>query len=164
MDWIVSVLLCAVLVVVDQLIKAWATAVLAPVGTMPLLPGIIQLRYVLNDGAAFSMLAGKQGFLIAFTGAALAAVAAYLVIRRPKGLDRAAWLLILAGGIGNLIDRAANHMVVDYLDVQFMTFAVFNFADVCVCTGVGLLILSLILEEVHARSSAKHEDENHGDT
>ena len=44
MDWIVSVLLCAALVVVDQLIKAWATAVLAPVGTMPLLPGIIQLR------------------------------------------------------------------------------------------------------------------------
>ena len=163
MNWIISVLLCAVLVVADQLIKAWATAVLAPVGTMPLLPGIIQLRYVLNDGAAFSMLAGKQGFLIAFTSVALAAVAAYLVIRRPKGLDRAAWLLILAGGIGNLIDRVANHMVVDYLDVQFMTFAVFNFADVCVCTGVGLLILSLILEEVHARS-AKHEDENHGDT
>ena len=144
MDWIVSVLLCAVLVVVDQLIKAWATAVLAPVGTMPLLPGIIQLRYVLNDGAAFSMLAGKQGFLIAFTGAA--------------------WLLILAGGIGNLIDRVANHMVVDYLDVQFMTFAVFNFADVCVCTGVGLLVLSLILEEVHARGRAEHEDESHGDT
>ena len=164
MDWIVSVLLCAVLVVVDQLIKAWATAVLAPVGTMPLLPGIIQLRYVLNDGAAFSMLAGKQGFLIAFTGAALAAVAAYLVIRCPKGLDRAAWLLILAGGIGNLIDRVANHMVVDYLDVQFMTFAVFNFADVCVCTGVGLLVLSLILEEVHARGRAEHEDESHGDT
>lgn len=164
MDWIVSVLLCAVLVVVDQLIKAWATAVLAPVGTMPLLPGIIQLRYVLNDGAAFSMLAGKQGFLIAFTGAALAAVAAYLVIRRPKGLDCAAWLLILAGGIGNLIDRVANHMVVDYLDVQFMTFAVFNFADVCVCTGVGLLVLSLILEEVHARGRAEHEDESHGDT
>ena len=62
MNWIISVLLCAVLVVADQLIKAWATAVLAPVGTMPLLPGIIQLRYVLNDGAAFSMLAGKQGF------------------------------------------------------------------------------------------------------
>ena len=164
MDWIVSVLLCAVLVVVDQLIKAWATAVLAPVGTMPLLPGIIQLRYVLNDGAAFSMLAGKQGFLIAFTGAALAAVAVYLAIRRPKGLDRAAWLLILAGGIGNLIDRVANHMVVDYLDVQFMTFAVFNFADVCVCTGVGLLVLSLILEEVHARGRAEHEDESHGDT
>lgn len=164
MDWIVSVLLCAALVVVDQLIKAWATAVLAPVGTMPLLPGIIQLRYVLNDGAAFSMLAGKQGFLIAFTGAALAAVAVYLVIRRPKGLDRAAWLLILAGGIGNLIDRVANHMVVDYLDVQFMTFAVFNFADVCVCTGVGLLVLSLILEEVHARGRAEHEDESHGDT
>ena len=90
--------------------------------------------------------------------------AAERLVRRPKGLDRAAWLLILAGGIGNLIDRVANHMVVDYLDVQFMTFAVFNFADVCVCTGVGLLILSLILEEVHARSSAKHEDENHGDT
>ena len=63
MDWIVSVRFCAALVVVDQLIKAWATAVLAPVGTMPLLPGIIQLRYVLNDGAAFSMLAGKQGHL-----------------------------------------------------------------------------------------------------
>ena len=51
----------AILVVIDQLIKHWATAALLPVGSMDVLPGVVELRYCLNDGMAFSMLAVKSG-------------------------------------------------------------------------------------------------------
>ena len=52
-----------------------------------------------------------------------------------------------ADGIGNLIDRIAAGRVVDYINLLFMNFAVFNFADICVCVGMGLWVLSVILEE-----------------
>lgn len=64
---VLSVLAAALLVVVDQLIKRWAVLVLQPAGAITLLPGIVELRYYLNDGMAFSMLAGKQTLLIGMT-------------------------------------------------------------------------------------------------
>lgn len=147
----------ALLVVIDQGLKFWATVSLAPVGTRPLIPGVIGLRYVLNDGASFGIFGGKQGFLIVFTSIALLVIAAYLLFKKPaKRLDYIAWLLVLAGGIGNLVDRIANQVVVDYLDFQFMEFAVFNFADILVCTGIGLLCLSLLLEEIKSRKEKKN--------
>lgn len=154
---LVTLLSTAVLVGVDQGLKYWATLSLAPVGTHPLIPGVVGLRYVLNDGAAFSMLGGKQGFLIAFTGIALIALAAYLFVKRPRNLEYVSWVLVLAGGIGNLIDRVLNQVVVDYIELQFMDFAVFNFADILVCVGIGLLLLDIILEE--CRKSKKEKEE-----
>ena len=158
-----TALIGAILVGVDQIIKAWATANLASVGTMPFIPGLVQLNYVLNDGAAFSMLAGKQEFLILFTGVALGVLAVYLLVKRPNGLEYWAWLLILAGGSGNLIDRVTNRVVVDYLDLLFMEFAVFNFADICVCVGMGLLILSILLEEIAERKKKKAGEASNGE-
>lgn len=51
----------------------------------------------------------------------------------------------MGGGVGNLIDRIRTGVVVDYLNCLFINFPVFNFADVCICVGVGLLVLSLLL-------------------
>ena len=65
-------------------------------------------------------------------------------------------LLMLGGGIGNLIDRVLNGEVVDYINVLFMRFAVFNFADICVCVGVALWVLVIFLEELH-EDSAKEQ-------
>lgn len=145
----ITLLSAAVLVGADQLIKLWATANLAPVGAMPLIPGVVELRYVLNEGAAFSMLSGKQGFLIAFTGIALAALLVYMLYKRPaRALEYCSMVLIFAGGVGNLIDRVLHQKVVDYINLLFMDFAVFNFADILVCVGFGLLILDMILDEV----------------
>lgn len=145
-------LTAALLVGLDQSVKLWARTVLQPVGAMPLIPHILQLRYLLNTGAAFSMLAGKQGFLTFFTGAVLAAMAGYLILSGPKKrLESAAWLLVLAGGIGNLIDRAARGAVVDLFEPLFIEFAVFNVADIFICTGFGLLLLYYLIEELAAR-------------
>ena len=155
---IINLVCVAALVGVDQLIKLWAVRALAPVGAMPLIPHLVELRFVLNQGMAFSLLSGKQLFLIVATSAALLLVAYELFFRsRGKLLQRIAFILVLGGGIGNLIDRALNGEVVDYINLLFMNFAVFNFADICVCVGVALWVLVIFLEELHSedRSSRK---------
>ena len=150
---IISLVAAAMLVAADQGIKAWATAQLMPVGVMAVLPGIVELRYILNDGMAFSMLAGKQEILIGVTSLMLIGVLVWLLRGKMPPLERVAWTLVLGGGIGNLIDRVLNGVVVDYINVLFMNFAVFNFADICVCCGVGLLILSILLDDRHGKAA-----------
>ena len=121
-----------------------------PVGAMPFIPHVVELRFVLNQGMAFSLLSGKQLFLIVATSAALLLVAYWLFFRsRNNRLQQAALILVLGGGIGNLIDRVLNGEVVDYINLLFMRFAVFNFADICVCVGVALWVLVIFLEELH---------------
>lgn len=143
----------------DQLLKIWATNYLLPLGSAPLIPGFIELRYVLNDGMAFSMLSGQRWLLITVTGIVLLVVAGMLLFRRMPRLERIVWMLVLGGGLGNLIDRVRTGVVVDYLNFQFIDFPVFNFADICVCVGVGLLILSLVLDLMQERrqNAAKSE-------
>ncbi len=155
---IINLVCVAALVGADQLIKLWAVRALAPVGAMPLIPHLVELRFVLNQGMAFSLLSGKQLFLIVATSAALLLVAYELFFRsRGKLLQRIAFILVLGGGIGNLIDRVLNGEVVDYINLLFMNFAVFNFADICVCVGVALWVLVIFLEELQGedRSSRK---------
>ena len=113
----------AALVGIDQLIKLWASNVLQPVGAMPLIPHVVELRFVLNQ--------------LLFRGLG-------------ESLQKAALILVLGGGIGNLIDRVLNGEVVDYINLLFMRFAVFNFADICVCVGVALWVLVIFLEESHS--------------
>ena len=74
-----------------------------------------------------------------------------------EALISAALVLVLGGGIGNLIDRVLNGEVVDYINLLFMRFAVFNFADICVCVGVALWVLVIFLDEVHADDAAKEQ-------
>ena len=157
-----SLLGAAVLVVIDQLIKHWATAALLPVGNMDVLPGIVELRYCLNDGMAFSMLAGKQTLLIGMTSVMLVVVAAMLFTRKMPVWERISWTLILGGGVGNLIDRVLNGVVVDYINVLFMRFAIFNFADICVCVGVGLLMLVVLLDSFKKEETAKQKADDDG--
>lgn len=145
---IFTILASALLVGVDQLLKHWAVVSLQPVGQMTLIPNVIGLRFILNDGAAFGMLAGKQVFLQIVTGVALVALLVYLLFKKPASkLEYASYLLIFAGGVGNMVDRVLNGVVVDYIEFLFMDFAVFNFADILVCVGVGLLFLALLVPE-----------------
>ena len=158
---LISVIIIIALTGLDQLTKHLATVYLAPVGAMPFIPGVMELRYVLNDGAAFSMLADAEWgrvFLIVVTGLALAALAVYFFWKKPSSwLERWVFILIFSGGLGNLIDRVLNGEVVDYINLLFMRFAVFNFADICVCVGVALWVLVIFLDELHADDAAKEQ-------
>lgn len=157
---VLSLLAAAALVAVDQLIKWWATAVLQPLGSITVLPGIVELRYYLNDGMAFSMLSGKQGLLIAVTLVVLLCVLIALLRRKMPLMERVSWTLILGGGIGNLIDRVLNGVVVDYINVLFMNFAVFNFADMCITVGVILLMLWVICDSFKKKPEEQPEKPN----
>ena len=122
---------------------------------MTLIPGVLELRYFLTDGMAFSMLAGKQKLLIAVTSLMLLGVLWMLFARKLTPLERVAWTLVLGGGIGNLIDRIATGVVVDYINVLFMNFAIFNFADICVCVGVGLLMVWVLFDSYFKEKAEK---------
>lgn len=163
-----SVVGAALLVVADQLIKQWASAVLQPVGAITLLPGIVELRYYLNDGMAFSMLAGKQTLLIVMTSIMLVCVLALLLLRKMNPWERVSWMLILGGGVGNLIDRVLNGEVVDYINVLFVNFAVFNFADICITTGVIMLMLWVLYDsfkkDKEEKASTQQNENSDGTT
>lgn len=152
-----SVLGAALLVGIDQAVKQWAILVLQPKGAMTVIPGIVELRYYLNDGMAFSMLAGKQKLLIGVTSLMLLCVLLLLLLRKMGIWERISWVLILGGGIGNLIDRVLNGVVVDYVNFLFVNFAVFNFADICITTGVVLLMLWILFDSVYKERVEKQD-------
>ncbi len=156
-----SVVIIAVLVVLDQLSKYLATAYLAPVGTMPFIPGVMQLRYILNEGAAFSLFADKEWsriFFICTTVVTLIILAVYSIKKKPKSkLEAAVVILILAGGIGNLIDRIFHGYVVDFFSTTFIEFPTFNVADCYICIGAALLILTALLEMKKEAKEGKKE-------
>lgn len=157
-----SVLAAAVLVVADQLIKHWATAVLQPLGAVTVWPGVLELHYYLNDGMAFSMLAGKRMLLIGMTSVMLLCVLLVLLFRKMGLWERISWILILGGGIGNLIDRFFNGVVVDYINVLFVNFAVFNFADICITTGVILLMAWILYDSFRKEKAEKAAKRQNG--
>ena len=158
---LLSLLAAATLAGLDQWIKHWATTALEPVGAMELWPGVVELRYYLNDGMAFSMLAGQRTLLIVVTTVMLAAVTVYLVWKRPPLVERIAWTMVLGGGVGNLIDRMASGQVVDYINLLFIDFAVFNFADICVTCGIALLFVDILLIETRRRKTDVLQTEGH---
>lgn len=151
---IISFVLAAILIGLDQLTKALATAYLAPVGVRPFIPGVMELRYVRNDGAAFSLFANVawgRAFLIVVTAAALTAIAVWFIRKKPAAWwERWTFILIFSGGMGNWIDRVLHGSVVDFFATTFMDFAVFNVADCFVCIGAGLLALLLLRQELDA--------------
>ena len=130
------VILLAVCIGGDQLLKWWVTSHLDVGQSAPLLPGIVRLTRLHNTGAAWSSFSGKTGLLAIVTIVLMLAVAWLLVkkiVRHPLGQWSLA--IILGGGIGNLIDRVRLGYVVDMLDTMFMDFPVFNVADVFVVCG-----------------------------
>lgn len=150
-----------VLAVIDQLIKVWAVGNLQGQPERPFLQigsfDWMHLRFVENNGAAFSILAGSKWFLIGFSALMIAIC---LILMQKLG-KKHRWLLITmpliaGGGLGNLIDRVfRDGLVVDFLDFQLMNFAVFNFADVCVSVGVILMAICLLFVEKDEPSAKK---------
>ena len=135
----------AALILIDWLSKRWAETILAPQGTASLIEGVIGFRYAENTGAAFSVFSGATALLSAFSLAVCAAVAVYM-IRHPESgvLMQMSLSMVLAGGVGNLIDRITRGYVIDFFELQFMEFAVFNVADICITAGAALLFIALL--------------------
>lgn len=150
------------LVAADQLIKLWAVRVLMPVGTMDFIRfgnwEILGLRYCENTGAAFSSFSGAKWFLIILVSVMLAGLLIFTVrykYKRPLFLISS--VMIMAGGLGNLIDRVRQGYVVDYFDVKLFNFAIFNFADVCVVLGAVFMLIWLFFIEPKLEKGDRNE-------
>ena len=144
-----ALLMVVLLVGIDQAVKVWALDVLAPQHQIPVIENLFSLTYVENRGAAFGILQGRTDLLSILTGIVLLAVLVVLLSGRLQGRFLIVSVsLILAGGIGNLIDRIWRGFVVDYLDFSsLMGFPVFNFADCCVVVGTLLLLCYVFRQE-----------------
>ncbi|MGN0636182.1 MAG: signal peptidase II [Acutalibacteraceae bacterium] len=139
----------------DQGLKVLAEHTLGGGKVLSLEP-IVALRYVRNSGAAFSLFSTHTELLSIGTGILLAAGVAVLMSKKIKsGLLYTAITMVVAGGLGNLIDRVRLGYVIDYIDPLFVKFAVFNFADCLITVGAALLILWLILDTVREKKEKK---------
>lgn len=142
---IIYTLIILGIVVLDQLVKWWSLSSLKEMGTLPIIQDVFHLTYAENTGAAFSILAGKQTFLIAITSVAMIVMFAYLMkwSKNPGEFwAKIAFAMMIGGGIGNLIDRVRFGFVVDMFDARIINFAIFNIADSFVSVGVALFVLS----------------------
>lgn len=152
-------LLIVILVAVDQIVKFLVRASI-PMGTsLPFLPGLVELTYVQNTGAAFSILSGHTWVLTLVSAVVAAAIAAALLkklVRHPAGVLTLS--VVLAGAVGNLIDRALFGFVTDMFNLQFMHFAVFNVADICVvCGGIAFCVYFLFFYDKLEKKEGPHD-------
>lgn len=135
-------ILAVLLILGDQLTKLAVRASIPLGGSVPFIPYILDLTYVQNTGAAFSLLR-QHTWLLTLISAAVVLGMCLLIVKGffKNALGRWAAALVLAGGMGNLIDRVLLGYVTDMFQTVFMDFAVFNVADCCITIGVPLLFL-----------------------
>lgn len=149
-------LLAAALVALDQFVKLQVMTHI-PVGEhVPFLPYLVDLTYVRNTGAVFSIFSEHTWILagISLVMSVLLGWCLWKGIPFQKPLGRLTVTLLLAGAVGNLIDRAFRGYVVDMFNVLFMDFAVFNVADICIVVGgfaafAYYVLFASKLEELH---------------
>lgn len=157
----VSLTVVVLLTLADQLIKLFIERNLQPVGSAEFIGGFVGWRYVRNTGAAFGSFSDSTTLLSIFTGIIIVAGIVLIISGKIKSkYYLTCATMIIAGGLGNLIDRVFRGYVVDFIEVQFADFAVFNFADILVTVGAFMLIGYLMLETV--RDFSKKKGENNG--
>ncbi len=144
---VITLLSIAFFVVVDQIIKLLVLEHLKPIGSLPIIDGIVQLNYAENTGAAFGSFSAHTEFLSIFTFVMIVVGMLYLFFKKRKlDVEYVCIALIIAGGLGNLIDRVFRGYVVDYIEPLFIKFAIFNFADILVTCSSIVLVVWLIYE------------------
>lgn len=147
------VLLSFLIVVLDQIVKAAASARLVLEGrSAPFLPGVLRLTLVHNYGASWGILEGKTALLLILTALVCLAILTALLLDKPKNLlGKLSLAFILGGAAGNAVDRFVQGYVVDMFETEFISFPVFNAADCFITIGAVLLILWVLLDEKAAK-------------
>ncbi|OUN19870.1 signal peptidase II [Pseudoflavonifractor sp. An85] len=154
-------IIALVLLVADQVVKYLVRTGIDLGQSIPFIPHLLDLTYVQNTGAAFSILR-EHTWLLTLISAVVVVVIAVLVQRKffQGWLGLTAAMLVMCGGVGNLIDRVVLGYVTDMFQTTFMNFAVFNLADCYITIGVVLLFLYVLF---FYPDSNQKEVEPHGD-
>lgn len=134
----------------DYLTKQWAVNVLKAQagGRMNALEGLFHWEYAENTGAAFSLFSGNPFLLVVLPVLLVAALIFYLwKDRQARAVTQIGLWLAVGGGLGNWVDRAVRGFVVDFVALDFMRFAIFNVADICIVCGVILAALGILISD-----------------
>ena len=146
-------------VLLDQITKMIVVKNMELGESIPLIKEVFHFTYILNEGAAFGMLADHRWIFLILSTVSVLGISAYLILRSRKlgVLFGISLSMIAGGGIGNMIDRIWNGevfgsgAVIDFIDFcafpQIWTW-IFNVADAAVCVGAGLIFLAIILDEI----------------
>lgn len=151
----ISLVLVVLLVLIDQAIKYFVITNIDLYETFYTLSinghNLFSITHVRNNGAAWSIFAGKTILLTVIAVIAIILVLFLIASGRFKlKLEVVMLSFIMAGGIGNIIDRIKYKEVIDYIQTDFIDFPVFNFADICVVVGaIGFCVAYLIIESIN---------------
>ena len=155
---LISTIVAVILVAADQIIKNWAAETLIK-GDITLIKNVLYLKYTENTGVAFSMFSDNRWMLIGVTSLMLVAVLAFFLSGKVNGkLEIFSLSLLLSGGVGNLIDRISLGYVIDYIDFRIINFAIFNFADICICVGAFLLCVAVYFSEEKEKEEKQEKE------
>ena len=153
------------IVAADQLVKLWSVSNLLGREPVEFIHGILNLRYVENTGAAFSILTGQRWLFIALTPVAVGVIC-YIIfakkITNKVGLISLG--MVLGGALGNFVDRLLRGYVVDMFEFAFIKFPVFNIADIFITCGGLLFIAYFVASEVSLARIEKRRKEADGGT
>ena len=158
---IVPIIIAVVLLIIDQLTKYAALTQLKPVGSVTFIDGFMDFTFVENRGAAFGILHGKIWLLLLI--AAVICVVIICAMRKmpdTKEYKFLKWslMLILAGAVGNIIDRLVRGYVVDFFEFTFIRWPVFNMADIYVVVGtivMAIIVLFFIKDDKEEKDAGK---------
>ncbi len=160
MKYVVLPLISTVVIFLDQLTKYWTVSRFKLGETLTVIPGFFSITYIQNKGAAFGLLSSADPsfripfFLIVPIVALLSIGYVFLKLSEKDIRLAIALSLVIAGAIGNLIDRLNLGYVVDFLDFHWQWryhFPAFNVADSAICIGVGLIMLDLFVQEGNSK-------------
>ena len=143
---LLGVLLCGGLIAVDLLTKLAASKLGSR--EVVLIPGVLSLSYIENHGAAFGIMQGRQWLLIVISAVIIAAAVVFCIRRirdtRYRYL-RVLTVFLVAGALGNMIDRIMLGYVRDFIYFKLIDFPVFNVADIYVTVSAVLILIWIIL-------------------
>jgi len=131
------------------------------INDIEVIPGVFHFTFSFNTGASFGSFKGNLTlfYVISIFAAGLFYILLKDINWKTKKWYTAAVVLTVAGGIGNAIDRILFQKVTDFIELDFMRFAIFNFADMCLVVGVILFGLDLVLEEINGRNKSSETTE-----
>ena len=150
-----SVLAMIALVVIDQIIKFLVDIYLKPIGSVAVISKVLQFSYYENDGAMMGLMSGRTLTMTILAVLCLAVIAFVIFSGKVRfGIDYCCIVLMMSGGLGNIIDRIFRGYVIDYIEVLFVDFYIFNFAD-CLVTCAAILMICNQIYEIFKENKAK---------
>ncbi|MBP3816170.1 MAG: signal peptidase II [Firmicutes bacterium] len=148
-----GVIIVGLILILDQITKILVRTFMVEGQSIPIIGEFLALRYINNEGVAFSFLSGQRAVVTIIQAIAIIIVAILLIKTGGKRkLYDISLAMILGGGIGNIIDRVLFGKVTDMISFSIFP-PIFNVADIGVTLGCGLLLLDIILEYISEKKN-----------